>query len=167
MEIDNIKSDVSDKNKRISEMAMEHQKLETEFEMQKRTCTCSPKSSPTRTSTTVMQINDLKTKLMNKSLESSKATEALKRKALQYEKLQKTAFEEKSKLREECLKSIQTIGELKSKVQLLDMRVKEQSDEVVASREKTSQNLARLNTLESELASKSARLEDLEKREEK
>ncbi|KAG5676690.1 hypothetical protein PVAND_006506 [Polypedilum vanderplanki] len=167
MEIENLKSDVQDKNKRISEMTIEHQRLESEFEMQKKSCTCSQKNSPTRTSSTVMQINDLKTKLMNKSLESSKATEALKRKTQQYEKLQKTAFEEKSKLREECLRSIQTIGELKSKIQLLEMRVKEQNDEVVSSREKTSQSLAKLTAIESELASKSAKLEDLEKREEK
>lgn len=167
MEIDNIKSDVHDKNKRISEMTIEHQKLETECEMQKKSCTCSAKNSPTRTSSTVIQINDLKTKLMNKSLESSKATEALKRKTQQLEKLQKTSFEEKSKLRDECLKSIQTIGELKSKIQLLEMRVKEQNDDVYTSRDRASQNLAKLTALETELASKSAKLEDLEKREEK
>ena len=167
MEIDNMKSDVNDKNKRISEMTMEHQKLETEYEMKKKSCTCSPKSSPTRTSSTVMQINDLKTKLMNKSLESSKATEALKRKTQQLEKLQKTSFEEKSKLRDECLKSIQTIGELKSRIQLLEMRAKEQHDEVVTSRDRVGQSLAKLTALETELASKSAKLEDLEKREEK
>jgi chromosome segregation ATPase len=167
MEIDNMKSDVNDKNKRMSEMTMEHQKLESEFEMQKKSCTCSPKTSPTRTSSTVMQMNDLKTRLMNKSLEGSKATEALKRKTQQLEKLQKTAFEEKSKLREECLRSIQTIGELKSKIQILEMRVKEQNDEVVTSRERTSQSLSKLTALESELSSKSAKLEDLEKREEK
>jgi hypothetical protein len=114
-----------------------------------------------------MQINDLKTKLMNKSLESSKATEALKRKTQQCEKLQKTAFEEKSRLREECLKSIQTIGELKSKISLLEMRVEEQSDEVKMSRDRTSQALAKMSTMETELSSKSAKLEDLETREEK
>lgn len=46
---------------------------------------------------------------MNKSVEHSKVAEALKRKSQQYEKLQKTAFEEKNRLREECLKSIQTV----------------------------------------------------------
>ncbi|XP_070499007.1 putative leucine-rich repeat-containing protein DDB_G0290503 isoform X4 [Chironomus tepperi] len=167
MEIENLKSDVCDKNKRISEMTVEQQRIETEHEMLKKSCSCSAKNSPTRTSSTVMQINDLKTKLMNKSLESSKATEALKRKTQQYEKLQKTAFEEKSKLRDECLKSIQIIGELKSKVSLLEMRVKEQNDEVNSSRDKLNQNLARLAAIESELESKSAKLEDLTTREEK
>lgn len=114
-----------------------------------------------------MQINDLKTKLMNKSMEQSKAAEALKRKTLQYEKLQKTAFEEKNHLREECLKSIQTIGELKSKISLLEMRVQEQNDEVVTSREKVNLALSKMSSLETDLASKSAKLEDLETREEK
>lgn len=114
-----------------------------------------------------MQINDLKTKLMNKSMESSKATEALKRKTQQYEKLQKTAFEEKSRLREECLKSIQTIGELKSKISLLEMRVQEQNDEVTMSRDRANQALGKMSAIEAELASKSAKLEDLETREEK
>lgn len=114
-----------------------------------------------------MQMNDLKTKLMSKSMESAKATEALKRKVQQYEKLQKTAFEEKSRLREECLKSIQTIGELKSKISLLEMRVQEQQDEVMISRDKTSQAIAKMSSFETELASKSAKLEDLETREEK
>lgn len=167
MEIDNLKSDLNDKNKRISELSFEHQRLETEYELLKKSCTCSAKNSPTRTSSTVMQINDLKTKLMNKSLECSKATEALKRKTQQCEKLQKTAFDEKSKLREECLKSIQTIGELKSKVSLLEMRVKEQNDEVTTSRDKLNQNLSRLAAIESELDSKTAKLEDLTTREEK
>ena len=167
MEIENLKSDVCDKNKRISETSLEQQRIETEYEMLKKSCNCSAKNSPTRTSTTVMQINDLKTKLMNKSLESSKATEALKRKTQQYEKLQKTAFEEKSKLREECLKSIQIIGELKSKASLLEMRVKEQNDEVTTSRDKLNQNLSRLSAIESELESKTAKLEDLTTREEK
>ncbi|KAL7044151.1 hypothetical protein ACKWTF_001803 [Chironomus riparius] len=167
MEIENLKSDVSDKNKRISELSVDQQRIETEHEMLKKSCNCSAKNSPTRTSSTVMQINDLKTKLMNKSLESSKATEALKRKTLQYEKLQKTAFEEKSKLREECLKSIQIIGELKSKASLLEMRVREQNDEVTTSKDKLNQNLAKLVAIESELDSKSAKLEDLTTREEK
>lgn len=114
-----------------------------------------------------MQMNDLKTKLMSKSMESAKATEALKRKTQQYEKLQKSAFEEKSRLREECLKSIQTIGELKSKISLLEMRVQEQHDEVMMSRDKTSQAMAKINSFETELASKTAKLEDLETREEK
>jgi chromosome segregation ATPase len=167
MEVDNLKSDVSDKNKRISELTVDYQRLETEYEMKKKSCTCSAKNSPTRTSTTVMQINDLKTKLMNKSLECSKATEALKRKTLQFEKLQKTAFEEKSKLRDECLKSIQTIGELKSKISLLEMRFHDHNEEVVTSREKVSQMMAKMSALETELASKSAKLDDLETREEK
>ena len=79
--------------------------------MKKKSCNCSPKTSPekARSSSTVIQINDLKTKLMNKSVEHSKVAEALKRKSQQYEKLQKTAFEEKNRLREECLKSIQTV----------------------------------------------------------
>lgn len=114
-----------------------------------------------------MQINDLKTKLMNKSLEQTKATEALNRKSQQYEKLQKTAFEEKNRLREECLKSIQTIGELKSKASMLEMRVQEQNEEVVTSREKISQTLAKMSSLETDVASKTAKLEDLEAREEK
>jgi uncharacterized protein involved in exopolysaccharide biosynthesis len=168
MEIGNLKSDIGDKNKRLAEMASEQQRLETEFEVQKKSCTCSPtKTSPTRSTSTMMQINDLKTKLMNKSLESSKAAEALKRKTQQLEKLQKTAFEEKSRLREECLKSIQTIGEMKSKIALLEMRVQEQNDEVVSSRNKVSQAMARMAGIESELASKSVKLEDLETREEK
>lgn len=104
---------------------------------------------------------------MNKSMEQTKAAESLKRKTQQYEKLQKTAFEEKNRLREECLKSIQTIGELKSKISLLEMRVQEQNEEVVTSREKVSHALAKMSTLESEIASKSAKLEDLETREEK
>lgn len=167
MEIENLKSDIHDKNKRMSEMSLDQQRMETEREMQKKSCNCSPKTSPTRTSTTVMQMNDLKTKLMNKSLESSKATEALKRKTQQFEKLQKTAFEEKSKLREECLRSIQTIGEMKSKISLLEMRVKEQNDEVVTSKEKVNHTLSKMSAIESELLSKSAKLEDLETREEK
>ena len=56
-----------------------------------------------------MQMNDLKNKFMNKSVENTKLAEALKRKTQQLEKLQKTAFEEKNRLREECLKSIQTV----------------------------------------------------------
>lgn len=114
-----------------------------------------------------MQVNDLKTKLMNKSMEQTKCSEALKRKSQQYEKLQQTAFDEKNRLREECLKSIQTIGELKSKVSLLELRVQEQSDEVVTSREKINHTLAKMTAMESELSSKSAKLEDLETREEK
>ena len=112
-------------------------------------------------------MNDLKTKLMTKSLESTKATEALKRKTQQFEKLQKTAFEEKNRLREECLKSIQTIGELKSKISLLELRVQEHNAEVVTSREKVSSTLAKMSSYEAELSSKSAKLEDLEQREEK
>lgn len=166
-EIENLKSDIGDKNKRISELTLDHHKLEAEYENQKKTCSCSPKTSPTRSSTTVMQINDLKTKLMSKSLEQTKATEALKRKTLQYEKLQKTAFDEKNRLREECLKSIQTIGELKSKISLLELRVQEQNDEVVTSREKVNHALMKMSSMESELLSKSAKLEDLETREEK
>lgn len=104
---------------------------------------------------------------MNKSLEQSKATEALKRKTQQFEKLQKTAFEEKNRLREECLKSIQTIGELKSKISLLELRVQEQNEEVVTSREKVSHALAKMTSIETELSSKNAKLEDLEAREEK
>lgn len=104
---------------------------------------------------------------MNKSMEQSKATEALKRKTQQFEKLQKTAFDEKNRLREECLKSIQTIGELKSKISLLELRVQEQNDEVVTSREKVSHTLAKMTSMETELSSKSAKLEDLETREEK
>lgn len=114
-----------------------------------------------------MQINDLKTKLMAKSLEQTKATEALKRKTQQFEKLQKTAFEEKNRLREECLKSIQTIGELKSKISLLEMRVQEQNEEVVTSREKVNQALTKMSSMETELSSKNAKFEDLETREEK
>lgn len=104
---------------------------------------------------------------MAKSMEQTKATEALKRKTLQYEKLQKTAFEEKNRLREECLKSIQTIGELKSKISLLEMRVQEQNEEVVTSREKVNQALTKMSSMETELASKNAKFEDLETREEK
>lgn len=65
------------------------------------------------------------------------------------------------------MKSIQTIGELKSKISLLEMRVQEQNEQVVTSREKVSHSLAKMSTLESEIASKSAKLEDLETREEK
>lgn len=104
---------------------------------------------------------------MNKSIEHTKVAESLKRNTQQYEKLQKTAFEEKNRLREECLKSIQTIGELKSKISLLEMRVQEQNEEVVTSRTKVNQALSKMTTLESEVASKSAKLEDLETREEK
>lgn len=104
---------------------------------------------------------------MNKSMEQTKASEALKRKTQQFEKLQKTAFDEKNRLREECLKSIQTIGELKSKISLLDLRVQEQNEEVVTSREKVNHALAKMSSMESELSSKSAKLEDLETREEK
>lgn len=167
-EIDNLKSDISDKNKRISELTLDQHKLEAEYENQKKTCNCSPKSSPEkRSSSSVIQVNDLKTKLMNKSLEQTKSSEALKRKTQQYEKLQKTAFDEKNRLREECLKSIQTIGELKSKISLLELRIHEQSDEVVTSREKINHTLAKMTSMESELSSKSAKLEDLETREEK
>lgn len=168
MEIDNLKSDINDKNKRISELTLDHHKLEAEFENQKRNCTCSAKSSPEKRSTSsVMQMNDLKTKLMNKSLEQSKASESLKKKSQQLEKLQKTAFEEKTRLREECLKSIQTIGELKSKISLLELRVNEQNEEVIISRERVSHSLAKMISMETELASKSAKLEDLETREDK
>ncbi|CRL00697.1 CLUMA_CG013956, isoform C [Clunio marinus] len=167
-EIENLKSDVSDKNKRISEITLDHHKLETDYENQKKNCKCSLKSSPEkRSSSTVMQINDLKTKLMNKSMEHTKATEALKRKSAQLEKLQKTAFEEKNRLRDECLKSIQTIGELKSKISMLELRIQDQNEEVASSREKVSQALARMTTMETELTSKTAKLEDLETREEK
>lgn len=167
-EIENLKSDITDKNKRVSELTLAQHKLEAECDQQKKTCKCSPKSSPEkRSSSTVMQINDLKTKLMNKSLEQSKATEALTRKTQAYEKLQKTAFDEKNRLREECLKSIQTIGELKSKISMLEMRVQEQNEEVVTSREKVSHALAKMSSMESEVASKNAKLEDLEAREEK
>lgn len=167
-EIDSLKSDITDKNKRISEVTLDHHKLEAEFEMQKKSCTCSPKSSPEkRSSSTVMQINDLKTKLMNKSLEQSKASDALKRKTQQYEKLQATSFDERNRLREDCLKSIQTIGELKSKISLLEMRVQEQNEEVVTSREKVNHAFSKMTALESELSSKTAMMEDLETREEK
>jgi chromosome segregation ATPase len=149
-------------------LTLDQHKLEAEYENQKKSCSCSPKSSPEkRSSSTVMQINDLKTKLMTKSLESTKAVEALKRKTAAFEKLQKTAFDEKNRLREECLKSIQTIGELKSKLSLFELRVQEQNDEVVTSREKVSQTLAKMSAYEAEIASKSAKLEDLEQREEK
>lgn len=152
----------------MSELTFDQHKLEAEYEMQKKSCHCSPKSSPEkRSSSTVIQINDLKTKLMNKSMEQSKATEALKRKTQQLEKLQKTAFEEKTRLREECLKSIQTTGELKSKISLLELRVQEQNDEVVTSREKVKHALAKMSLMETELASKNAKFEDLEAREEK
>lgn len=104
---------------------------------------------------------------MAKSLEQTKASEALKRKTVAFEKLQKTAFEEKNRLREECLKSIQTIGELKSKISLLEMRVQEQNEEVVTSREKVNQALTKMSSMETELASKNAKFEDLETREEK
>lgn len=100
-------------------------------------------------------------------MEHTKAAEALKRKTQQLEKLQKTAFDEKNRLRDECLKSIQTIGELKSKISLLEMKVQEQNDEVVTSREKISRALAKMTSMESELSSKSAKLEDLEEREER
>lgn len=168
-EIDNLKSDISDRNKRISELSLDHHKLEAEYEMQKKSCNCSsPKSSPEKRATsTIVQMNDLKTKLMNKSLEHSKVTESLKRKTLQYEKLQKTAFDEKNRLREECLKSIQTIGELKSKISLLEIRVQEQNEEVISSRDRVNQALSKMNAMDSELQSKSAKLEDLETREEK
>lgn len=157
-----------DKNKRVSELTLDQHKLEVEYEEQKKSCRCSPKSSPEkRSSSTVMQINDLKTKLMNKSLEQTKATEALKRKTQQFEKLQKTAFEEKNRLRDECLKSIQTIGELKSKISILELRVQEQNDEVVTSREKVNHTITKMTSMETELASKNARFEDLEVREEK
>jgi hypothetical protein len=46
---------------------------------------------------------------MNKGLENTKLNEALKRKTAQFEKLQKTAYEEKNKLREQCLNSIKTV----------------------------------------------------------
>lgn len=100
-------------------------------------------------------------------MEQSKATEALKRKTQQFEKLQKTAFEEKNRLREDCLKSIQTIGELKSKISLLELKVQEQNEEVVVSREKVNHALAKMSTMETDLASKTAKFEDLEAREEK
>jgi len=166
-EIDNLKSDINDKNKRISEISLDHHKLEAEYENQKKTCSCSPKTSPQRSSSTVIQINDLKTKLMNKSMEHTKVSESLKRKTQAFEKLQKTAFDEKNRLREECLKSIQTIGELKSKISLLEMRVQEQNQEVVVSRDKVNQALVKMSGMESELQSKNARFEDLEAREEK
>lgn len=100
-------------------------------------------------------------------MEQTKASEALKRKTQQFEKLQKTAFDEKNRLREECLKSIQTIGELKSKISLLEMRVQEQNDEVATSREKVAHALTKFASMESELSSKSAKLEDLQEREER
>lgn len=104
---------------------------------------------------------------MAKSLEATKATEALKRKTTAFEKLQKTAFEEKNRLREECLKSIQTIGELKSKLSLFELRFREQSEEVVILREKLSQANPKIAGYEAELVSKNAQLETLTQREER
>lgn len=104
---------------------------------------------------------------MNMSLENSKANEALKRKSQQYEKLQRQSNEEKSRLREECLKSIQMIGELKSKITMLEMKSQEQGDEVIIAKEKCAQAIARMTAIETELSSKTAKLEDLEEREQK
>lgn len=110
-EIENLKSDIQDKNKRITELSLDQHKLEVEMESKKKSCQCSPKSSPEKRSTsTVMQINELKNKLMNKGLENTKISESLKRKSAQFEKLQKTAYEEKNKLRDQCLTSIKTVS---------------------------------------------------------
>lgn len=89
---------------------MDQHKLEVELDSHKKSCNCSPKSSPEKRSTsTVMQMNELKNKLMNKGLENTKLNESLKRKSAQLEKLQKTAYEEKNKLRDQCLSSIKTV----------------------------------------------------------
>jgi chromosome segregation ATPase len=168
IEMSQIKSDVVDKNRRISELTVEQQKLQTELDMMKKSCKCSPNSSPQRRMTsTVVQMNDLKTKLMNMSLENSKVNEALKRKSSQYEKLQRQSNDEKSRLREECLKSIQLIGELKSKISMLEMKAQEQNDDVIVAKEKVAQSIARMTAIETELSSKNAKLEDLEEREQK
>lgn len=168
IEISQLKSDIADKNKKISELSTDHQKVLAELDMLKKSCKCSPNSSPQRRITsTVVQMNDLKTKLMNMSLENSKANEALKRKTQQYEKLQRQSNEEKSRLRDECLKSIQMIGELKSKITMLEMKSQEQGDEMIIAKEKCAQAIARMTTIETELSSKTAKLEDLEEREQK
>lgn len=157
-----------DKTKTISELSIDHQKLLAELDMLKKSCKCSPNSSPQRRLTsTVVQMNDLKSKCLNMSLENSKASEALKRKSQQYEKLQRQSNEEKSRLREECLKSIQLIGELKSKITMLEMKTQEQGDETIIAKEKCAQAIARMTAIETELSSKTAKLEDLEEREQK
>lgn len=101
------------------------------------------------------------------SLENSKTIEALKRKSQQFEKLQRQSNEEKSRLREECLKSIQMIGELKSKITMLELKAQEQGDEVIIAKEKCAQAIARMTAIETELSSKTAKMEDLEEREQK
>lgn len=59
------------------------------------------------------------------------------------------------------------IGELKSKVGLLEAHIQEQSEELSAARERANIAISKMSALDTELKSKGSKLEDLETREEK
>ena len=59
------------------------------------------------------------------------------------------------------------MGELKSKTSLLEMRVHEQNEELMLSRDKLNHVLSKMSSLDTELQSKTSKLEDLETREER
>lgn len=115
-------------------------KVTTELEMFQKSCKCSvnrqsssgvtrPGSPPNKYLS--LQIKDLRKQLSDKIEENEKLKEIAKRRKSEMERALKQAVADKERYHKECTELVEVVGELKSRIAILDMNLQRKDSELV------------------------------------
>ncbi|XP_055643670.1 227 kDa spindle- and centromere-associated protein-like isoform X4 [Toxorhynchites rutilus septentrionalis] len=113
-EIEILRASCSEKDNKITCLNSEREKLLADFNLHRRMCKCGFNNSVKERAKTPVS-HSLQKQLVQKSLEATKAADALRQKSLDFKKLENQYVAERIRLTEQTTELFTQIGELKGK----------------------------------------------------
>uniref|UniRef100_A0A1Q3FNZ2 Putative myosin class ii heavy chain n=1 Tax=Culex tarsalis TaxID=7177 RepID=A0A1Q3FNZ2_CULTA len=113
-ELENLKASCSEKDSKIISLNAEKEKLQGDLSLHKRMCKCNFNTTLKERSKTPVS-HSLQKQVVQKSLEATKAADALKQKTAEFKKLEAQYVEERVRLTEQTTDLFTQLGKLKGK----------------------------------------------------
>lgn len=143
--IENLTQHLTHLKRENAKLSENNIKVTTELETFQKSCKCNvnrqsgsgvasrPGSPPNKYLS--LQIKDLRKQLSEKTEENEKLKEAVRRRKSEMERALKQAVADKDRYHKECTELVEVVGELKSRVAILDMNLQRKDSELVSALE--------------------------------
>ncbi|XP_039433689.1 major antigen-like isoform X4 [Culex pipiens pallens] len=149
-ELENLKASCSEKDSKIISLNVEREKLQGDLSLHKRMCKCNFNTNVKERSKTPVS-HSLQKQVVQKSLEATKAADALKQKTAELKKLETQYVEERIRLTEQTTDLFTQIGKLKGKNSNLEQSLFNK-EELIERLQQNLRDLTQRLTAKSEIA---------------
>lgn len=129
--IESLTNDLRDQKLAYNKLCEANVKLKTELRIKQESCRCLLKSSPEKRQHLSLQIAELRKQVQEKIEENEKLKETNRRVKAESSKVLKNAMADKARMHGEMEELVEVVGELKSRLAIVQMDLERKDNELV------------------------------------